>query len=62
MCLYYLFRYKKMNALERNPKKYIEKLFQFLEEQGFQKSHHQVNGEECISYEKDNFQVGIDYD
>lgn len=62
MCLYYLFHYKKMNELERNPKKYIEKLFCFLEEQGFQKSHRQVNAEEFISYEKDNFHFGIDYD
>lgn len=62
MCLYYLFQYKKMNELERNPKKYIETLFSFLEEHGFQKSHHQVNAEECINYEKDKFHIGIDYD
>ena len=62
MCLYYLFHYKKMNELERKPKKYIETLFNFLEDKGFQKSYHYVNGEECIAYEKDDFHVSIDYD
>ncbi len=62
MCFYYLFHYKKMNELERKPKKYIETLFHFLEEKGFQKSYHSVNCEEWIAYEKDDFYVSIEYD
>lgn len=62
MCFYYLFRYKKMNELEKNPKKYVEKLFYYLEDRGFVKSHYQVNGEECLVYKKDEFHVAINYD
>ncbi len=62
MCFYYLFRYNRMNELERNPKKYIETIFHFLEDKGFQKFYHQVNGEESLTYEKDKFYVDIDYD
>ena len=55
MCLYYIFHRKMMNELEKNPKKYIETLFRFLEDKGFKKSHYQVNSDNCLSYEKDDF-------
>ena len=62
MCFYYLFRYKKMNELERNSRKYIENLFRFLDEKGFQKTHYQVNGEEALIYKKGEFHIAINYD
>lgn len=62
MCLYYFFHRKKMNELEKNPKKYIDELFHFLEDKGFKKSHRQVNCESWFSYEKDDFHITINYD
>ncbi|MCM1367930.1 MAG: hypothetical protein NC184_03865 [Roseburia sp.] len=56
------FRYKKITGLEKNPKKYIEKLFHFLDDKGFTKSHYQVNGEECLIYKKEEFYIAINYD
>ncbi len=56
------FNRKKKNELEKNPKKYIETLFYFLENKGFKKSHGQVNCENWFSYEKDDFHITINYD
>lgn len=57
----HLFRRKKRDELEKNPKKYIETLFHFLEDRGFQVSHRQVNCESWFDYEKDDFHVDINY-
>lgn len=62
MCLYYMFHRKNMNELEKDPENYIEKLFSFLENEGFSKSHRQVNGDNCFSYVKNDFYIIIDYD
>lgn len=62
MCLYYMFHRKSMNDLEKDPEKYIEKLFSFLENEGFSKSHRQVNSDNCFSYVKNDFYIIIDYD
>lgn len=62
MCFYYLFNYKKMNALERNPKKYIQNLFGFLTLQGFNFTYWNRNGEELYSYEKNDFHISIECD
>lgn len=51
-----------MNELEKNPQKYIKKLFYFLNDRGFIISHYQVNGDECLAFEKDEFYIAINYD
>ncbi|MDE6200888.1 MAG: hypothetical protein K2M47_03295 [Clostridiales bacterium] len=48
--------------MEKDPKKYIDTLFHFLEDKGFKKSHHQVNCERWFNYEKDQFNITINYD
>ena len=56
------FHRKKKNELEKNPKLYIDTVFRFLEEKGFNKSHRQVNCESWFNYEKDNFNITINYE
>lgn len=56
------FTRKKKNELEKNPKQYIDTIFRFLEEKGFNKSHRQVNCESWFNYEKDNFNITINYE
>ena len=56
------FQRKKKNELEKNPKLYIDTIFRFLEEKGFNKSHRQANCESWFNYEKDNFNITINYE
>lgn len=58
----YFFHRKKKDELEKDPKLYIDSLFRFLEEKGFNKSYLQINCESCISYAKDDFNIAINYD
>lgn len=56
------FHRKRKSELEKNPKKYIDTLFHFLEDRGFKKSHNQINCESWFSYEKDDFHITITYE
>ena len=61
MC-YYLFHRKSMTALEKNPKKYIEEHFCWLQESGYRLTYSFRNGENEFWYDNSCSSVYIFYD
>lgn len=61
MCFRRLFHRKKKDEFEKKPKIYIETLFRFLDDKGFEKNCGQVNGESWVGYTKGEFHITINY-
>lgn len=61
MC-YFLFHRKSMTALEKDPKKYIEERFRWLQERGYHLRYSFRNGEHDFWYDKSLTEIYLYYD
>ena len=61
MC-YFLFHRKSMTALEKDPKKYVEERFRWLQEQGYHLRYSFRNGEHGFWFDDPRTEVYLYYD